>query len=259
MPTDPTPDPLPPALEPAIRVALRSDEIGESDLRRPSLGARRATHRRRRATPRILAVAASVAAILALGVTIGVFRSGGTGNAGNAGGTGGRPPAGGTSRVLDGVTGYRWQVTRVLDPAGSFAVAPTPKPAGIGFTRDGYVLGDDTINALQGRVASVPGSPDAYEVVDAASTLVGSTRLSAQRQRLVDAVDGMVFSVASSPQGQPPPVQVRVHLDGDTLTLTRDGTTLTLTRAGAQPDFFAGASPTPTASATGTPIEARSS
>jgi hypothetical protein len=214
---------MPTDLPTAIRTALHADEIGAADLRRPVL--REAPSRAPR-SPRVLAVVATVAVVVALAVTISVV---------NSGRPGVNHPAAGPSASLAGIVGYRWDVTKVQDGHGAFSVPPG-LDAYIGFTRNGYVRADDTVNFLSGRYRPQPGG---YRVDDVATTLVAGGS-DPQRRRLIDAVDAMLLAPAKDLTPFPPAnvVTVAVRVDGDTLTLTSDKahTTLTLIRAGGQPD-----------------------
>lgn len=214
---------MPTDLPTAIREALHAAEIGAADLRRPVL--RQAPTRASRA-PRMVAVAATVAVVVALAVTISVIEAG-------------QPrvnhAAAGPSAALAGIAGYRWDVTKVQDSHGAFSVPPG-RGAYIGFTRSGYVQADDTVNFLSSRYRPQPGG---YRVGGVSMTLaVGSSE--PQQRRLIDAVDAMFLPPAKELTPFPPAnvVTVAVRVDGDTLTLTSDKahTTLTLIRAGGQPD-----------------------
>jgi hypothetical protein len=214
-------------LEGAIRDALHADDISAEQLIHPTL---REPDSRRPA--RMLAAAAAVVAVVGVAIVAAILVSGHRGDDRQAG-----------TDPLAAALGYRWRVIQVADSHGSSPVS-APLDAQIGFTRDGYVLGDDTVNALQGEYRATSGG---YAVRNSAETLVGSTRNDPLRNRLIAAVDAMFFSVVANPDETPPAVVIDMAVDGDRLTLHRGDTTLTLERVGPQPDFFAQpASATPT-------------
>ena len=213
-------------LHTAIREALRAGEITAADLRYPVL--REPPERRKL---RFLAVAGAAAVIITLAVVLSLAGSGDNGGRGVAG-----------TGSLTGVVGYRWQVTQIVDSQGTLAVPPQVD-AEIGFTSDGYVLGDDTVNPLQARYQPTAHGYDVQSVIVGG---VGSTTRDPALQRMISAVDAMFFSTASEPIGIREDVDVTLH--GEALTLSSRGVVLTLTRLGPQPDFGrATVSPTPTA------------
>lgn len=214
-------------LESVLRRVLHQGDIAEPDLIRPTLTPR-ATRRRARVA---LLAAASVVAVVALAV--GLLAIGGDSPRRHVA----------VGDPLAGIVGYRWRVEQLVDDQGATAV-PSSLRAEIGFTRDGHVLGDDTINALQ---ANYTPTGSGYTVHDAGSTLVGSgNRLHPIQARTVRAVDALFLQTVDANQ-PPPAVTVTAALsDQGLLTLRHAGIRLTLTRAGAQPDFPAG-SRTPTA------------
>lgn len=146
----------------------------------------------------------------------------------------------GSSTALAHVSGYRWRVVEIHDRAGTLRT-PATSTARVSFTRDGYVLGDDTVNALQGRVHPTTRG---YTVSDSAATLVGYAGDDKTVLRTVAAVDAMFFIVAKSADAPAPDVQVQVTANGDTVTLHAGDTELVLARSGAEPDFTSGLSPT---------------
>lgn len=206
-------------LETAIRGALHAGDITAADLRHPVL-----RERRRFPSRPVVAIASAMAAVVVLAVALAVVA-----------GRGGDHPAAGRNGSLAGVVGHRWRVVGLTDPAGHLRV-PVSLHAQVGFTRDGYVLGDDTLNALQ---ANYRATADGYTVRNFASSAVGSAGLPPQRARTVSAVDAM-FTGSGEPGGTTPAqATVGVSVHGATLTLRRGPVTLTLHRSGSQPDFFA--------------------
>jgi hypothetical protein len=142
--------------------------------------------------------------------------------------------------------GYRWQVEHLHDQSGTLAVARARR-AEIGFTKDGYVLGNDTQNGVQGRYRS---TSDGYAVTDFAGGLVGGTGGDPEATRIIAGIDTMFVSVSTSlASSSPVSVGVRVNLHGDTLVLTRGTTSVTLVRAGIQPNFVGPTGPSQTPSA----------
>jgi hypothetical protein len=224
---------MPTDLSSKIRDALLDGDITAEQLVHPTL-----REPRPRRSPRLAAAAAAVAAVVTVAVLVSVLLPGPEGHR----------ETGGDS--LAGVVGDRWQVTQVLDAQGTLSV-PNSLRAEVGFTRDSYVLGDDTVNALQGNYEP---TSNGYSLRNAGSTLVGTSGTDPVRERIRQAVDAVFFTVNPPGQTQTPPLLiVEVNLAGDTLTLQHDGTTLTLERAGLQPDFFSQpASPTPTPTPTPT-------
>lgn len=204
----------------AIRDALRADDITAADLRYSEL--RPPDHRR---TRQVSAVAGAMAVVVVLAVALALTV-----------GQGGGDTAAGPNDPLTGVVGYRWQVVGLTDSFGSLPV-PAALHAQIGFTRDGYVLGKDSVNALQ---ANYHVTAQGYAVRNATTTLIASTHMSPQQKRTVAAVDAMFSSTPGKPGGSRPlQKEVVVRLHRDTLTLSRAAVTLTLHRTGTQPDFFA--------------------
>lgn len=128
---------------------------------------------------------------------------------------------------LSGAVGYRWQVVGLRDAFGKMPV-PGGLHAGIAFTRDGHVLGNDTLNALG---ASYRANRRGYTTRDAGTTLVGSMAMARDRKRIKTAVDAMF------PMAAPRPIEIVVRVHRDNLTLSRSSFTLTLRRAGIQPNF----------------------
>jgi hypothetical protein len=219
---------MPADLHTEIRDALHADDITASDLRYPdprSPGPRR--------TREAFAIAGAVAAVAVVAVALTVA----------VGHRGERPPAGGHGS-LSGVVGYRWQVVRLVDSFGALPV-PASLHAQIGFAPNGYVLGNDTVNALQGTYR-ITG--EEYAVRDARTTLVGVGDVSQQRKRTIAAVDAMFSSVARAPSDVTPrQIKIIASLRGQTLTLRHAGFTLILHRAGVQQAVRAGRpSSTPT-------------
>jgi hypothetical protein len=211
---------MPTDLSSAIRNALHDTEIAEDDLRYRELrGARR---RRFSGLAAAATAVACVAAVAALVAALTWSDDAGSGGAAH-------PGQGGFADVL----GYRWQVTGLVDDAGALSV-PDAHGAMIGYTHHGYVLGDDSVNSIG---AHYTATNDGYTVSDAATTLVGYAGGDPVRKRVIAAVNAMFFSIADSAEAAPPPVEVSVRLDGDTLTLVSGDTTLTLTRAGEQSEL----------------------
>lgn len=142
--------------------------------------------------------------------------------------------------------GYRWQVTRLHDQRGMVAVVRSRR-AEIGFTRDGYVLGNDTQNGIQGRYRA---TRDGYTVTDVLAGAVGGTGSDAKATRVIEDIDAMFISVSTSlTSSSPTSIGVRVHLHGPTLVLTRGTTSVTLVRAGTQSNLVGPAGPSQTQSA----------
>jgi hypothetical protein len=137
-----------------------------------------------------------------------------------------RPTAG----PLVGVIGFHWRVTQVVDAHGRVTV-PRSWRAEIGFSPDGRVLGNDTVNALQADYAVDRGG---YVARDAAIGAVGVAGVTPLRARTIGAVDAMFLTVATGPGQSAQPVRVAVRLHDDTLTLRRHRSTLTLIRAATQ-------------------------
>lgn len=212
----------------AIREALHADDITAADLRHPTL--------RVRARPvgrRVVSIAGAVVAVAAVAIALAVI----------PGSPSEQRPATGNG-ALSGVVGYRWRVTEIEESG----TTPGPMPrvlaslhAEIDFTRDGYVLGNDTVNALQANYRTVPAG---YTVRNAVSSAVGTAGMTPRRKRIVAAVDALFFN---SRAGRP--VTVQVFLTGNRLLLARGSVGIFLRRAGTQPDFFSQtSSPTPTRS-----------
>ena len=219
-------------LSTSVREALRAGDIDAADLLRPDLlrpVLRLRTPQRRARLSAALAVVAAVVVLALLPAMIASHH-----------GRSSRGATGGSS--ISGAVGYRWRLTQLVDSQGKLS-ASSARPAQIGFTRDGYVLGDDTVNALQGIYHLEPGG---YRVTDSASSAAGTTGGDPMQERTTRAVDDMFISTTTSLTDTPPPVMVQASRQGDTLTLHRGAVTLTLRRAGDQPDFFA-QTPTPTA------------
>lgn len=210
----------------AIREALHADDITAADLRHPTLRVRT-----RPVGRRVVAIAGAVVAVAAVAIALAVLPGGRSEL---------RPTTG--NGALSGVVGYRWRVTEIEESG----TTPGPVPraiaqlhAEIDFTRDGYVLGNDTVNALQANYRTVPAG---YTVHNAVSSLVGTAGMTPQRKRIVAAVDALFFSTRAGR-----PVTVQVYLTGNRLLLARGSVGVFLRRAGNQPDFFSQMpSPTPT-------------
>jgi hypothetical protein len=179
-----------------------------------------------------LTAAAAAVSVILVAAAVSILLSGQPSGRGQAGGD-----------PLAGVAGYRWRLIELIDTHGTLS-APASLPALIAFTHDGHVLGDDTVNALQGDYQPTPGG---YTVRQGGGTFVGAPQGDPIRSRIIAAVDAMFFSIVPNPDQTPPALTVDVKLTGDTLTLRHGDTSLTLRRAGTQPDYFAQPpSPTPT-------------
>ena len=219
-----------PELERVITDALRGTQIADTDLIYPTLRTQVPRNSRR------LAAALGTAAAVVIAAVAGVLvanRDGGQ-----------HQVASGDS--LAGVVGHRWRVTDVVDDHGTLTI-PASMHAEVGFTRDGYVLGDDTVNALQ---ATYTRTATGYRADDGASTLVGSVSLNDVQKRTIAAVDDLFLATVDAATDAPPPLTVTVKLElNGQLTLDAQGVDLTLTRIGDQPDFFA-RPPSPTATRT---------
>jgi hypothetical protein len=205
----------------AIRDALHDSQITEADLRQPEL---RSTQRHRFGA--FAAAATAVAAVATVAVVVAVA------NWPGADTSGGGTTAGGGGNFSD-VLGYQWRVTGLTDAAGTLSV-PDAHGAMIGYTRHGYVVADDSVNSIG---AHYTATADGYTVSDAATTLVAYAGGDVARKRVIGAVNAMFFAFADSVDATPPPVEVTVRLDGDTLTLVSGETTLTLARDGEQPEM----------------------
>jgi hypothetical protein len=211
------------------------DEVAESGLGSPA-----PRHPRQRPTLRVLAAGCgAVVAVVALVVAVAIVVTAADGN----GGAGSRDKSAGGG-PLAGVVGSRWRVVRVADSRGSVSV-PASLRAAIGFTKDGYVVGDDTVNAVDGEYRETTAG---YTVRDVAQTLVGSTGRDQFRERITNAVDAMFMTVMGSVKAAPPLVVVEVKLTADRLTLHRNAVVLMLERVAAQPDFSGGSPMTTTTS-----------
>jgi hypothetical protein len=211
------------------------DEVADSRLGSPA-----PRDPRRRPTLRVLAAGCgAVVAVIAvvIAVALAVTATHGDGGAGSRDNS----ASGGS---MTGVVGSRWRVVSVADSHGSVGV-PASLPAAIGFTRDGYVLGDDTVNGVDGKYRRTAAG---YTVRDVAQTLVGTTGRDQVRERITNAVDAMFFTITGSGSDTPSPVIVEVKLTAGTLTLRRNAVVLTLSRDGAQPDSFGGSPMTTTTS-----------
>lgn len=175
-------------------------------------------------------VASAVVAVLVVGLVLAVVGSRGDGSGGPAAGS------------LDNVIGYRWRVVHIVDSQGALSV-PGSLHAEIGFTRDGHVSGDDTVNALSGNCEA---TADGYIVHHVTSSAVGYVGGDPVHDRAVAAVDAMFTDV--SEQGSLDVVRVGVSVAGDTLILTRGEFTVTLQHAGteANPTFLPSSTNTPT-------------
>jgi hypothetical protein len=132
----------------------------------------------------------------------------------------------GSVQSMEGIIGYRWRVTHLVDATGPLPV-PSSLRAEIGFTRDGYVLGNDSVNAMQGNYEATDGG---YSVRSGGGTFALYGGSDPVRRRTIDAVDAMFINRPT----------VKQSLDGDILTLRTGGITLTLQRAGVQPAFLPG-------------------
>jgi hypothetical protein len=181
------------------------------------------------------AVVAVVGVVVAVALVV-------TATQGNGGSGSRNNSVGGGSLV--GVVGSRWRVVSVADAHGSVSV-PSSLRAAIGFTTDGYALGDDTVNAVDGKYRETAAG---YTVRDVAQTLVGSTGRDQVRDRITNAVDATFMTVMGSVNETPPPVVVEVKLTAGTLTVRRNAVVLTLERVAAQPDFSGGSPMTTTQS-----------
>lgn len=222
---------MPADLHTEIRDALHADDITARDLRYPNL---RSPRPRRPREVFAIAGAAAVVAVVAVALAVAV------------GHRDQHPPAAGRGS-LTGVVGYRWQVFRVVDSSGALSV-PASLHAQVAFAPNGYVLGNDTVNAIQGKYR-VTGA--GYTVRNSSTTLVGVGDVSQQRKRTIAGVDAMFSAVVTTPSnGRPRPFEVAVSLRNGTLTLSRAGFTLILHRDGVQPAVPAG-HPTPSPAKTG--------
>ena len=207
-------------LERVIRDALHADEIAAADLIHPTL--RQPASRSVARLGAAITAAAVVVGVAVLAALLVVDRGGSDHSAAG-------------SDALAGIVGYRWQVTHIVDDQGALDVPTSLKPQ-VGFTHDGYILADDTLNALQ---ANYTPTADGYEADSAGSSLVGSTGMDHITGRVVQAFDSVFQVIVSGLDDTPPPLFVTASLTDGTLTLQRDGVELTLARVGVQPDFFA--------------------
>jgi hypothetical protein len=147
--------------------------------------------------------------------------------------------------ALTGIIGYRWRVVEVVDSHGALSV-PSALEARIGFSRDGYVFGKDTVNALTGNYELTNGG---YRVRNGGTTLLPH-QYDDDRERIIAAVHAMFYPVGK-PGESPPDLVIQARLEGEQLSLQRDDVTLTLERVGTQPDMLA--PPPRTATGTSTP------
>ncbi len=219
---------MPAELEQTIRAALRERAEAVVPLRTEP----ESRHRRR-----WLPAALAAAAVIVVAATVSL--------AANRDSTPSQPAAG----SLGGFVGYQWRVTSLQDRDGVLDV-PSGIDATVGFTADGRVVGDDTVNYLGGAYEV---SGDGYHVTDATSTLVGYGGRDPARVRVIYAVDALFFTATESAPAGGPVVVITAQVDGDTLTLHTNGIeslTVTLTRAGVQ-DGASVATATPSSTATG--------
>lgn len=220
---------MPIDLPSAIRDALHAEDIDGEQLVHPTLR----EPERHRPTHRLFLTSAAVAVVAGIAVAVSMLVSGTQGT---------HRPAG--ANPLTGVVGYKWRVIGLDDAQGTMSV-PASLQREIGFTSDGYVLGDDTVNALQ---ANYHATRDGYSVHDAGGTLAGYAGDDVIRTRVIAAVDAMFLSAVPGARRTASAVVVTVLLHGNSLALRRLGTGLRLERAGVQPKYFAN-SPSPTATA----------
>jgi hypothetical protein len=149
------------------------------------------------------------------------------------------------SSPASAVVGYRWRLTAVADSRGRLSVPAALHPW-VGFSTDGTLRGDDTVNSYGGKYRL---TEHGYSPTDVAGTLVGGTGgADSPRGRARAAVDAVLYPVDSGPPGatRAPELDVTASVAGDTLTLRARGVTLTLTRDGTQPNDSSVPSPTPT-------------
>jgi hypothetical protein len=153
------------------------------------------------------------------------------------------PASPGPRNRIASVVGYRWRALTVQDGHGVLSVARSSH-AEVAFTRDGYVLGNDTMNGLQGRYRATRVG---YAVTDPVMGAVGGTGGSPDRTRIVNAVDAMFAATSGSLAATPPTsIDVAVTTRGGTLNLTRDAISVTLVRAETEPDFVGPGGPSQT-------------
>jgi hypothetical protein len=146
--------------------------------------------------------------------------------------------------ALTGIIGYRYRVAEITDSHGALSV-PSALEARIGFSRDGYVFGKDTVNALTGNYELTHGG---YRVRHGRTTLLPH-QYDHDRERIIAAVDAMFYPVGK-PGESPPDLLVQAKLEREQLSLQRDDITLTLERIGTQPDMRTPPSPTTTGTST---------
>jgi hypothetical protein len=142
--------------------------------------------------------------------------------------------------------GYRWRVDQIRDGHGVLSIARSSH-AEIALTRDGYVLGSDTVNGLQGRYRA---TRIGYAVTEPIIGGVGGTGGAPDQARIVSALDAMFAATSDSLTATPPKrIDVAVTTRGRTLVLTRGAISVTLVRARTEPNFVnaGGPSQTPTA------------
>jgi hypothetical protein len=128
-----------------------------------------------------------------------------------------------------GFVGYRWKLVAIDDSHGH-ATVPGALHANIGFSRDGKIFGDDTVNGWSGVYRL---TKDGFEVPKAGGTDVGMPSGQSLRTRVVEAVDVCFITLTPHPGGVVPVARVSAHVHGDTLTLQVLTTTLTLVRGNA--------------------------
>jgi hypothetical protein len=130
-----------------------------------------------------------------------------------------------------GFVGYRWKLVAIDDSHGHASV-PGALHANIGFSRDGKIFGDDSVNAWSGVYRL---TKDGYEVLKAGGTDVGRLGGVSLRARVVAAIDACFYTAWIRPGPPYPPTRVQARVSGTTLTLKVAGTTLTLERGIAVP------------------------
>jgi hypothetical protein len=129
------------------------------------------------------------------------------------------------------LVGYEWRLEAVEDSHGRVTV-PLSLHAWVGFTPDGSIRADDTVNAYGG---SYRLTDRGYSPSDVFTTDVGSTAAAdSERGRVIAAIESVMYIITSRPTATPLlSLDVAASVAGDTLTLHgAGGSTLTLRRDG---------------------------
>lgn len=200
-------------LEALIRDALTYGDIGADDLGQPRLRAAEQCP-----TRRWVAVTVAAAAVLAT-AGVGAFAAHERESNSTA------------SRTLDGVAGYRWQVTSINDHHGT-ATLTASWGAAVSFSKDGVVLGSDGVNDMSAGYHAAKGG---YVLNGGATTTeVGYSGSDEVRNRAIDAVDALFGLHDGRQTATGRTVYVSASLRNVVLKLHRGSVTVTAVRAGEQ-------------------------